>query len=502
MSFKVKLDQARDPLLLALDVGSTGTRAGLFDATGLPVSGVRAKIEHVFTTGADGTSTVDADQVADEMAQVISTTLQLAADTGQDLRGRIAGVAMDTFSSSLVGVSGGRAVTPCYTYADSRGAENVATLRERFDEAEVQQRTGTRQHTSYLPARLMWLAEQDLDVEQWMSLSEYIHLRLLGTTACGTSIAAWTGMLDRHTGTWDEPLMAAAGVRVDQFSPIHDHDQPLRAQAGSPAAGWPEVADADWYPALSDGFASNFGTGASDPATAVISLATSGAIRVLVEEVPDRLPSGLWCYRIDQRRSLLGGALNDVGRAYTWMDQTLRLPEEFEPRDEALRAEPRESTPLVLPFLTGERSTGWNGSARAVLSGVSAGHEPLDFYRAMSEGIALSFARVAGQLRDVAGTPARILAAGGVCGFAPGLLQIIADTLQLPVAPVTIKRATLHGTALAGLEVAAPGVARAVVETGEVCAPHPERAAYYAGRLQAFERAYAALVQASADESA
>jgi gluconokinase len=37
-------------------------------------------------------------------------------------------------------------------------------------------------------------------VRHWMSLGEYVYLRLRGVTAAGTSTAAWTGMLDRRTG--------------------------------------------------------------------------------------------------------------------------------------------------------------------------------------------------------------------------------------------------------------------------------------------------------------
>ena len=48
-AFSVDLRDALDPLVMALDVGSTGSRGGLHDATGTPVRGYRHKIEHEFT---------------------------------------------------------------------------------------------------------------------------------------------------------------------------------------------------------------------------------------------------------------------------------------------------------------------------------------------------------------------------------------------------------------------------------------------------------------------
>ena len=66
---------------------------------------------------------------------------------------------MDTFAASPIAVDpAGRALTPCLTYADSRSADAVTALREELDEHALQQRTGTRLHTSYHAPRLRWLA--------------------------------------------------------------------------------------------------------------------------------------------------------------------------------------------------------------------------------------------------------------------------------------------------------------------------------------------------------
>ena len=81
-----------------------------------------------------------------------------------------------------------------------------------------------------------------------------------------------------------------------------------------------------WLPVVADGIASNIGTGATGEQAAALSAATSGAIRVLPHDIPATVPPGLWCYRVDRDRSLLGGAVNDVGLVVSWLSQTLRLP--------------------------------------------------------------------------------------------------------------------------------------------------------------------------------
>lgn len=479
---------AVDPLVLAVDVGSTATRGDVYDAAGRPVAGGRCKVPHQFATAADGTSQIDPDAVVEEVAQVIG---QLA---GRWRAGRIAAVALDTFASSLVGVRpDGSAATPCYTYADSRCAEQVAALRRELDEPAIQQRTGCRLHASYLAPRLRWLQATQpaafTAATRWMSLGEYVHLRLLGTTAAGTSIAAWTGLLDRRTGRWDDELVAAAGLRPGQLSEIRDPDQPFDDAGSVVASHWPALASSVWLPVVADGIASNIGTGATGEQAAALSAATSGAIRALLHHVPATVPAGLWCYRVDADRSLLGGAVNDVGRMVSWLGQTFRLAGQLD-----LTAAPAPSTPLVLPYLSGERSTGWAATARATFTGVSAATTAAVLARGAMEGVALSFARIADQLASAAGPARQVLASGRITRQVPDLLQLLADVLGVPVTPVTSKRTTLRGTAIMALDVLAPGTPRAQPATGPVRRPVTAHHAHYAQRVQAYQALYDALI--------
>lgn len=492
-AFSVDLREALDPLVMALDVGSTGSRGGLHDATGTPVRGYRHKIEHEFTTAADGTSVIDPDQVTEELAAVLDLVL---ADPA--LAGRVAGVALDTFASSLVGVGAdGGAVTTCFTYADSRCAEQLAGLRGELDEPAALQRTGARLHTSYLAPRLRWLRETDPEAweraRRWMSLGEYVHLRLLGTARAGTATAAWTGMLDRRTGRWDEPLLLACGLDAEQFNPLADPHEPIPDVAASVAERWPVLEGAAWFAPVADGLSANLGTGGTDASTMVVSTATSGAARVLLHRIPERVPPGLWCYRVDGARCLLGGALNDVGRALAWLERTVALPEGTTLADVAA-ADVSGSTPVVLPFFTGERSTGWAGGARAVFAGVSASSTGADLARGVLEGVAVSYARVAEQLEDAAGGVERVVASGSASQDVPELLQLLADALGKPVARAEFKRATLRGTALLALESLAPDVERASPPCGPEHRPVPGRAEHYRTARARFEELYGAVV--------
>ncbi|MGK5683631.1 gluconokinase [Actinoplanes sp. URMC 104] len=485
----VTLDAALDPLVLALDIGSTATRGGVHDASGRRVHGLQHKVPHAFTVAPDGTSVIDPDQVTAEVEQVLD------AVTGDPRLGtRIAGVAMDTFAASLIGVdAAGRALTPCLTYADSRSAGEVTALRAELDEHAVQQRTGTRLHTSYHAPRLRWLATAQPGVvagaAKWWSLGEYVWARLIGQPLAGTSTVAWTGLLDRRTGELDAELLTAAGIGAEQLSPPRDMSEP--APAAAPAR-WPALARAAWFPVITDGFASNIGSGATDATVLTAATATSGALRVLLDGPADPLPFGLWNYRVGAGQTLLGGAINDVGRAVSWAQNTLRLSPELA---DVLTAPPSEATPLVLPYLTGERAPGWVGGARAVFGGVSAATEADTLFRGIVEGVAITYARVADELHPAAPGIVEVAAAGRVSNDQPEWLQVLADVLGRPVTHVTRRRATQRGTALLALGVLAPDVPRAARTTGATYEPRPAHVEHYAQRRARFAEVYDALVR-------
>lgn len=490
--FSVDVKGAQDPIVLALDVGSTGTRGCLYDGTGRSISKRRDKIEHSFTTHIDGKSTIDPDQVIDEITQLIDFLLQ------DDVAHRIRAVSLDTFAASLLGVDeDGDAITPVLTYADSRSSAHVDQLRKDLDEDEVTERTGARLHTSHLPAMLHWAykdrPETSTKVTKWMSLGEYIWLKLLGHTAVSTSSAAWSGLLNRHTGDWDDQMLEVAGVTRDMLSPIAKPTEPLYPKSNFVAKRWAPLASIPWFPCIPDGLASSLGAGAKGPDVPVVSFSTSGAMRVIVPGVPEKIPAGLWCYRIDDDRSIVGGALNDVGRMVTWMENVFQLPD-LDRRHELLMADPDAATPLVLPFLTGERATGWASDARAVLRDVAYAEGPEDIYRGCLEGVALSYVRLAREVVKVAGSPDRLRATGRVANNIPGLVQIVADAAQIPVEPIDIKRSTLHGTALFALSVIAPSIPQHDVPLRETHQPHESRAGYYDDRMRRFEDLYDATI--------
>src|SRR5690606_19394180 len=152
----------------------------------------------------------------------------------------------------------------------------------------------------------------------------------------------------------------ALGISAEQLSEVSG--EPLAGLEGEWLARWPQLRDARWYPAIGDGVASNIGKGCDYPSAVALALGTSGAMRLLMRGTPESIPDGLLCYRADAERSLLGGALSNVGNYYQWLRSTLY----FEPGTDVEAAvaalEPDGHGLTVLPFLAGERTPFWEYS--------------------------------------------------------------------------------------------------------------------------------------------
>jgi len=448
----VASDRAESPLILALDVGTSSVRAMLFDRLGRAVEGTEAWQDYAIHTASAGASEVDPDVLLERIWHCLDQVL----DRVGALSGEIAGVGACTFVTNVLGVNAnGRAVTPLTTYADTRATEVVPSLREAFDEETVHQRTGCLFHASYLPARFLWLARHQPgfeDVDRWISIGEYMALALFAETAVTYSVASWTGLLDRWGLVWDRPLLAALPIGEAQLSPLTDADVPQRGLREPFAERWPPLADVPWFPVLGDGATANVGSGCTSPGRVALTMGTTSAVRIVTEEAVDRVPDGLWCYRVDRHRALPGGALSEGGNVFAWVRKTLNLARLADLDSHLAAMEPDGHGLTVLPFLTGERSPGWAGDARATLHGLSLGTMPLDILQAGMEAVVYRIALVFDRLRPLLPADYQVIASGGALLSSPVWLQIVADVLGRPVAISEVEEASARGAALLALE--------------------------------------------------
>src|SRR5690606_18921983 len=105
------------------------------------------------------------------------------------------------------------------------------------------------------------------------------------------------------------------------------------------------------------------------------SVGTSGALRVIVPGTPAETPDGLFVYRVDEQRSLVGGALSNAGNLYAWLNRVLQTGDDLQAQVAEVLPDSHGLT--ILPFLAGERAPGWNDHAQAVFMGMTLDTEPV-----------------------------------------------------------------------------------------------------------------------------
>jgi gluconokinase len=445
---------AERPLVLTLDIGTSSARAMIFDRLARPVMGLEGRQEYEARTTPDGGSELDADAVLEGLARAIDRALERAGDLAE----QIAAVAACTLVPNVLAVDEqGAAATPCYTWADTRCAPYVEQLRQQIDYPAYHERTGCMLHASYTPPRLLWLAETRPDLfarpHRWMSLGEYVYWRLLGQMACSYSIASWSGLLDQATMTWDATTLALLPVATEQLSPLVDISAGLTGLQPGYAERWPALARAVWLPAVGDGATSNIGSGCSTRRRVAVMVGTSGALRVVSDGPAPHAPDGLWLYRANRERFVLGGALSNGGNLLDWLRETLLLPDYDDLQNVLARRPPAGHGLTILPFLAGERSPGWVSTATGAIVGLRLHTQPVDILQASLESIAYRFALIYDLVRGAVPEATEIIASGGALLNSPAWMQMLADVLGLPVTASGESEASSRGGALLALEV-------------------------------------------------
>ncbi|MDG0865655.1 gluconokinase [Candidatus Lucifugimonas marina] len=448
------LTDYESPYVLAVDIGSSSVKAGLFDALARSVVGIEATIAHTQIVASDGTSEESADDIRIATEQAIDSVLEKAGA----LAGEVIGVGFDCMSSTVLGVdSSGNAITPVYTYADTRSGEDVDRLKEELNVPIIYDRTGVMQHTSYLPGRIRWMRRTQPElaerVDRYVDVSTYIFTKWFGRRDVKASycVSSWSGLLNRHELEWDHGLLGRLGIdrsNLPELAPWSDAESGLAPEF---AKRWPALAELPFMLAVGDGAAVNVGTGCVDGTKVALTVGTTGAMRVLSEGPAPDVPTGLWAYRLGSERTLLGGSFSEGGNVVQWALENLKLPAIEDLNSELQKTAPAAHGIHVLPFIAGERATGWSTAATGVLEGIKISTTPIEILQAMLESVAYRFAMVADLLLPGVKSGYQMIASGGAIQNSPWWLQTMSDVLGVPVGVSAEEQDTSRGTAILAL---------------------------------------------------
>lgn len=440
-------------LVLALDLGTSSTRTALFDEQANRVAATTAQQTYNLLTTPDGGAELEPAALLGAVRHCMEQTMRVYRQDPLLKARPIAAIAVSSFWHSLVGVNAkGEAITKVITWADSRCREDAAKLREDLGEKAVHSRTGCMLRASFWPAKLTWLKRTDPKlfgrVKQWMSPAEWLQLILTGSANCALGMATGTGLFNPAKLAWDAEMLKVTGLSPELLRPVSDDPHPV---AGQLANQIPELKGVPWYPGIGDGATSNLGSGATRPGLVAINFGTSGALRVMREGKDAKAPLGLFCYRVDAARHLVGGAISNAGNLRAWCVRELKLPDDVSLEAELAKRPGPVPGLNVLPFWTAERAPRWNEEQTGAIVGITQHTTSLDLLQAITEASYQRLARIAELVLAEEKTTPKFIVSGGI-QRSPQALQRLADVLGQTLYPNDEMEASIRGAAIFALE--------------------------------------------------
>src|ERR1017187_3313683 len=457
--FSMKRSPSREQsqaVILAIDIGTSSLRTALFDARARRLVRTTAQEAYSLRVTADGGAELSPQTLRQTLFRCLAQTLRsYHADRTLRLRPIIA-VGTSCFWHSLLGADeSGRALTPIYTWADSRCREDAARLRAEFSERAVHARTGCMLRSSFWPAKLLWLRCTEPEffacVARWVSPAEWLQRELCGDARCSYAMASGTGLFNPATLRWDAGILKRCRISQKELNTLSEEPVRISTRWGRK---FPELREALWFPAIGDGAASNLGSGATKTGVAALNCGTSAAIRLVSRVQRARAPFGLFCYRVDAERLLIGGAVSNAGNLRAWCLRQLNLPSDPQELERALAARPSPLHGLtVLPFWVSERAPTWPEDLHGTIVRLKNSSSALDILQATREAVFQRLAQIAELL------PIRKFVVSGGIQKSPADMQRLADVLGRSLIVCSEPEASLRGAAVYALEklgVAAP----------------------------------------------
>lgn len=337
-------------------------------------------------------------------------------------------VGLSSVFHSIMGLDEGmNPVTKLLNWADRRSYREKEELEKKYGMRFFYEKTACPLHPMYWPSKILWLKKNSA-ARKFCSIKAYVVYKLTGEFVEELSLASGTGLMNIRTLDWDEEILRVIGIGRDALPVIVSPYEIVEVKR--------EIAEELGFKRVffvlggGDGVMTNVGANAMDEDSATVTIGTSGAFRVVMERpVIDEDGTSTWCYLIDERKYVLGGAINNGGIVLMWLKDVMRFDSYDEIVKEAMNSPIGANNLVFLPYLNGERAPNWRERYRGVIVGLTSSHKRSDIARSALEGICFRIKDIYEAVKRVGKVdPKRIIATGGFTS-SPEWVQLLADVL-------------------------------------------------------------------------
>ncbi len=443
--------------VLAIDQGTTSSRALLFDRAGRPAGQAQEELPQHFPRS--GWVEHDPEDIWRDTVKTAKGALADGGATVDDLAAL--GITNQRETTLIWDRESGEPIHRALVWQDRRTAELCERLKAEGHEDAVQQRTGLLLDPYFSASKINWLLDTVTGARQraeagklaFGTVDSFLLWRLTGGAVHATDItnAARTLLYDIRRQCWDRDMLTLFGVPEAILPEVRDNDAefgstpkdlfgrslPITGMAGDQQAA--TVGQACFQPGM---MKSTYGTGC-------FALMNTGAEAVTSR---NRLLTTI-AYRIGGETAYaLEGSIFIAGAAVQWLRDGLGLIASApETQTLAEQADPTQDVFLV-PAFTGLGAPYWDSRARGAIFGLTRATGPAEIARAVLDAVCFQTRDLLEAMAGDGAAPPRTLRVDGGMVENDWVLQRLADILGCAVERPLVSETTALGAAyLAGL---------------------------------------------------
>lgn len=496
-----------DPLLLGLDIGTSGAKALLINAAGAVVTSA------INTYPMATPRPLWAEQDPRDWWRAAVASIREVLRGVEP--GRVVGVGLTGQMHGLVLLDNqGEVLRPCILWNDQRTAAQCRWITERVGARRLIDLIGNPVLPGFTAPKILWVRENEPAVYRRIARAllpkDYCRHRLTGVYATEVSDASGTALLNVRERRWSEEMLAALEIPRHWLPECFESIVPSARISDTAARETGLVAGTPVVGGAGDQAAQAVGSGIVREGLVSATLGTSGV--VFAASTSYRVePDGLlhaFCHAIPGRWHLMGVMLSAAG-SFRWFRDALGQAEVAEAQAhgvdvyDLLTAQAAEAPAgceglIFLPYLSGERTPHPDPDARGVYFGLTLRHRKPHLIRAVLEGVAYGLRDSLELMRRLGLAIDEVRVSGG--GARSSLWrQILADVFRADLVQVNVTEGAAYGAALlagvgAGLYTDVDAACAQTVQVVDRIGP-TDSAARYADYYPIYRALYPALAE-------
>ncbi len=395
---------------LAIDIGTTTIKGIIYNELG------HVKRSYSTQSKTQSTHIGFMEQDPEVISENVLSIIARADHDAKQAQTQIESLVFSAYMHSLIAVDEKHhALTACILWSDSRSMAQVERYKENDIGFEIYKNTGTPLHPMSPLYKILWLKEKRPDIFEktykFISIKAYLMKKITGKYIEDYSIASASGLFNIHTLNWDKQALAETGLSAERFATPLSPTTVLHSFSPEFLNRFSESPDFSIVIGASDGCLANLGSHGLKKNTGVITIGTSGAVRVVTDTPVIDPEARLFTYILAEDFFVCGGAINNGGLIFDWFKKIFTKVSEI---DAFLKDYNGNTTGLLfLPFLNGERAPYWNSALRGSFLGIQNNHTHRDFLFSALQGTCFAIKDVFESLKEINPNIETIYANGG-----------------------------------------------------------------------------------------